>query len=261
MKNLLAIWLVLLFALSGTLFAKEYTTTSFYVAYDSADVTQFALVMPSVEKAATHKAGHILPADLKQVDSQFISAPTYNNGELCFSDLKSGATGKNGASIMKNKCYKVNFFYTEKEVVSGKGVCFLLVYVPSDTVYEGLAGDKKSFKVVKKGDTIMNENSITGTDYVAFSFDIKKGSISIGDKSNRLPVVDAGKDRTVEPNETIIINGTATDMDGSIISYIWTKDGKILANTSSFSYTPKVEGIEISAKTLVVNELIPGKNI
>ena len=152
--------------------AKEYTNTSYYVAYDSNDNSQYALVMPSVNKIYTHKAGEITGSDLKQVDTQFVTFPTYNNGKLCFSALNSNATGESGASVMAKKCYDVNFFYTQKEAVAGQGVAFMLIYTPSDIVYEGLAGKATSFKIVRSGDTGSNENSITKGDYTLFNFDI-----------------------------------------------------------------------------------------
>jgi len=94
--------ILILHIFTSALNAIEYTNTSYYVAYDSNDNSQYALVMPSVNKIYTHKAGHILPADLKQVDTQFSTFPTYNNGKLCFSALKSSASGKDGASIMSH---------------------------------------------------------------------------------------------------------------------------------------------------------------
>ena len=99
--------------LSGSLYAAEYANTSFYVAYDNADKTQYALVMPSVNKVYTHKAGQIQAEDLTQIDNQFSSFPTYNNGELCFPALKEGATGDGGALTMANHCYDVNFYYIQ----------------------------------------------------------------------------------------------------------------------------------------------------
>jgi len=87
-KKYLFLMVVIVMAFSTWVNAKDYTNTSYYVAYDKNDKTQYALVMPSVKKIYTHKAGHILPADLKQVDESFDSFPTYNNGKICFSALK-----------------------------------------------------------------------------------------------------------------------------------------------------------------------------
>ncbi len=174
--RILTILLIVIYALGGTLYAKEYDKTSYYVAYDTEDTKQFVLVLPSVQKAYTHEAGHIAATDLKPVDEQFISFPKYNNGNLCFSALKSDASGDNGASIMAEKCYEVKFFYTQKEVVSG-GVAFMLFYAPADKVYEGLAGDSESFEVVREGTKVFNENSMTGDDYSNFVFNKDTGTV------------------------------------------------------------------------------------
>jgi len=195
-KNLLAFCLILLFALSGILFAKEYSNTSYYVAYDTADKTQFALVMPSVAKVYTHKAGHILPSDLTQIDTQFKSFPSYDNGELCFSDLKEGVFGSAGADIMAGKCYTVDFFYIQKDLVEDKGMTFILVYTPNDKVYEGLAGDAPSFEVVRDGDDVYNENSISGDDYTYFKFD-KEHSRAVIDKEKLSKISIVAKDLNV----------------------------------------------------------------
>ncbi|MFT7879327.1 MAG: hypothetical protein ABXS91_02945, partial [Sulfurimonas sp.] len=173
-------------ALSGSLYAADYTNTSFYVAYDSADTTQYALVMPSVAKVYTHKAGQIESSDLTQVDDQFSSFPTYHNGELCFPALKSGATGDAGTSIMAGNCYDVNFYYTQKEFIT-EGAAFMLYYDTSDRVYEGLAGNPGSFAVVKDGATITNANSITGDDYRNYGFDHATGTATLGDDTASMP--------------------------------------------------------------------------
>jgi len=156
-----------LVALNASLCAKEYTNTSFYVSYDSEDREQYALVMPSVQKVYTHKAGDIL--NLTRVDGEMTSFPTYTNGELCFSELKTESTGIGGASKMAGNCYEVNFFYIQKKTIS-EGAAFILYYKPADKVYEGLAGQADTFKVVKEGETVTNQNSITGDDYTDFSF-------------------------------------------------------------------------------------------
>ena len=169
-KKVIIVHFLLLSILTNLLLAKEYTNTSYYVAYDTTDKTNFALVMPSVQKIYTHKAGHILPSDLSQVDTQFAAFPTYDNGKLCFSSLNTNASGNNGASIMENKCYDVYFFYTQKDTIPSNQVSFILSYLPTNTIYEGIAGDAKSFKRVKQGSTIQNENSPTGEDYALFTF-------------------------------------------------------------------------------------------
>ncbi|EIF50547.1 hypothetical protein, partial [Sulfurovum sp. AR] len=174
----LASSLIAAYALTGSLQAADYTNTSFYVAYDSQDSTQYALVMPSVQKVYTHVAGDI--SNLQRVDADLASFPTYNNGTLCFPSLATGASTTGTASVMADKCYNVNFFYTQKETVPA-GTAFILYYKPLDKVYEGIAGDSSSFAVVKEGTTITNENSITGDDYTNFSFDSSTATANVAD--------------------------------------------------------------------------------
>ncbi len=174
-KKLLLGSLVATYALSGVLNAGDYTNTSYYVAYDSGDAKQYALVLPSVNKVYTHVAGDI--TNLKQIDAEFSAFPTYNNGELCFSALGSGKTGVDGASTMASKCYDVNFFYTQKETVTA-GTAFMLYYKTTNKVYEGIAGNSSSFKVVKEGTTVTNANSVTGADYSNFSFDVASSKVA-----------------------------------------------------------------------------------
>ncbi|MDM5272453.1 hypothetical protein PGH07_09700, partial [Sulfurovum sp. zt1-1] len=239
-------------ALSGSLYATDYTNTSFYVAYDSADATQYALVMPSVAKVYTHKAGQIQAADLTQIDDQFSSFPTYNNGELCFPVLKDGATGNGGASTMAGNCYDVNFYYTQKAIIP-EGAAFMLYYDTGDKVYEGLAGNPGSFQVVKDGATINNANSITGDDYTHYTFDHATGTAILGVDTASLPqqtlsnsitgnvtltkdtlwlidglvVVESGATLTIEPGTTL----AAFDGTGAQTSYmIVDKGGKIIAD-------------------------------
>ena len=174
--KIIVIPLMIFYIFFNVLNAQEYSKTSYYVAYDTADKTQFVLVMPSVQKAYTHRAGEIAAEDLKRVDNQFVWFPKYSRGELCFSKLKENALKENGAEVMAGKCYKVNFFYTQKETTP-KGVVFILYYAPADKVYEGFAGDGLSFQVVKEGEEVYNKNSITEADYSHFTFDIGKGIV------------------------------------------------------------------------------------
>ena len=215
-KKILIVLLIALYTLTGTLNADEYANTSYYVAYDKDDAKQYVLVLPSVNKAYTHEAGHIAASDLKRVDDQFESFPTYNDGNLCFSALTSDATGENGADKMEEKCYEVNFFYTQKEIIT-EGVAFILFYAPSDKVYEGLAGDAGSFEVVREGSVVHNENSITGDDYTNFAFNVKTGTVE--------GVVDEGSNTTLTSN--LLVGKTFYVFDGEISTVSFTETSMI----------------------------------
>ncbi|MGV6831972.1 MAG: DUF4214 domain-containing protein [bacterium] len=64
----------------------------------------------------------------------------------------------------------------------------------------------------------------------------------ISGTGNVSPVANAGEDRSVIVNESITLTGTATDNDGTIVSYEWKEGSTVLATTASFTYTPTVEG-------------------
>jgi len=55
---------------------------------------------------------------------------------------------------------------------------------------------------------------------------------------------DAGEDKRVLINETVIIRGEGKTTDNSELSYLWEKERDTLATTASFSYTPTVVGTD-----------------
>jgi len=69
--------------------------------------------------------------------------------------------------------------------------------------------------------------------------------------SNKAPIVHAGEDKNVIVNETITITGTATDSDGTIVSYEWTKGNEVLGTEVSLAYTPTVVGIDTLTLTVI----------
>jgi hypothetical protein len=168
---------------------KTYDITSFYIGYDDSDNKNYALIMPMVNKIYVHKSGNI--HNLKRVDTYFKEFAHYNNGELCFSNLKTddelNSSDKENKiqlekefniSTMSNKCYEVNYFYIQKEKIE-EGVSFLLFVRPESKLYEGLAGKPQSFKIVKDATQTYNENSITNEDYSFIKFDLEKALIEI----------------------------------------------------------------------------------
>ena len=69
--------------------------------------------------------------------------------------------------------------------------------------------------------------------------------------SNKAPIVHAGEDKNVIVNETITITGTATDSDGTIVSYEWTKGNDILSASATLNYTPINVGTDILTFTAI----------
>jgi len=61
---------------------------------------------------------------------------------------------------------------------------------------------------------------------------------------NKAPTVNAGEDKSVVVNKSVTLTGTATDSDGSIVSYEWKKGTEVLATTASFIYKPTKVGKE-----------------
>jgi len=72
--------------------------------------------------------------------------------------------------------------------------------------------------------------------------------------ANKLPVANAGSDKTVQVNQSVTITGTGTDSDGKIVSYQWKKGSKVLASMASFSYTPTVVGADTLTFTVTDND-------
>ena len=59
---------------------------------------------------------------------------------------------------------------------------------------------------------------------------------------NHTPTANAGSDMNTIINQPITITGTATDSDGSIVSYEWQEGNSVLATTASFDYIPTTVG-------------------
>ncbi len=78
-------------------------------------------------------------------------------------------------------------------------------------------------------------------------------NISIRNVNNR-PTVNAGEDKKMRAGHTSWISATANDNDGDIVSYNWTKNGKLLSTKPSFRYTPTTLGAHELKITVTDNE-------
>jgi len=86
-----------------------------------------------------------------------------------------------------------------------------------------------------------NINNVTSYRYFSQSSALQN---SYNPFFNNPPLANAGEDKSVVLGESISIEGSAVDSDGSIVSYEWKKGEEVLATTVSFIYTPTTEGID-----------------
>ncbi len=68
--------------------------------------------------------------------------------------------------------------------------------------------------------------------------------------SNIKPIVHAGEDKTITVNQTVTINGSASDSDGTIVSYEWKKGTEVLGTTATLIYIPTEVGIDTLTLTV-----------
>lgn len=98
--------------------------------------------------------------------------------------------------------------------------------------------------------TVTNSNGATASD------DVKVTVIA----ANLPPVANAGPDKTITlPTNSLVLNGSGTDTDGSITSYAWTKVSGPAATmsgqtTANLSLTALVEGTYVFSLTVTDNQ-------
>jgi hypothetical protein len=77
---------------------------------------------------------------------------------------------------------------------------------------------------------------------------------------NNPPIADAGADQNAEVGQAITITGSATDSDGTIVSYEWTKDSDALATSASFDYIPTIVGTDTLTLTVMDDDGATGND-
>jgi hypothetical protein len=80
------------------------------------------------------------------------------------------------------------------------------------------------------------------------------------DQKNKPPIVDAGEDKTVMVNEAITIKGSATDTDGTVVSYEWRKGDEVLGTEATLNYIPTRVGIETLTLVAIDDDGDSGKD-
>jgi ELWxxDGT repeat protein len=114
---------------------------------------------------------------------------------------------------------------------------------------------------IKEGVSIIYtpDRDFSGTD--VFTYTVKLGSQT--DEANVTvtvlaenipPTVHAGRDKTVEVNQTVHISGGAKDDDGMIVSYRWTEGSTVLSTQASFDYRSSAVGVHTLRLTATDND-------
>ena len=97
--------------------------------------------------------------------------------------------------------------------------------------------------------TTFTAPEVTANTTVTFTLTVSEGadsiedtvSVTISNTGNNPPTVDAGADQIVSEGDTVILSGTAADLDGDSLTYNWTHDsqglGISLVNDTSLSTT------------------------
>jgi len=68
---------------------------------------------------------------------------------------------------------------------------------------------------------------------------------------NNNPTVNAGENITTSVNKSITLRGTASDSDGSIVSYEWKKGNEVLGDSATLIYTPTTSGTDTLTLTVM----------
>jgi len=140
---------------------KEFTNISYTISYGN---NKNALIMPKVKKVFIYNDNS---KDTIEVEDSFNNFPSYNNSQVCFDSLKD-----NNSTLkeLENRCFDVDNFYIQK-IFKDPNSIFMLYNNKNSKLYEGVAGYINSFKLVKDGDILYNENSLTNDNYSGFTFD------------------------------------------------------------------------------------------
>ncbi len=78
--------------------------------------------------------------------------------------------------------------------------------------------------------------------------------ITVLKPKNKIPIANAGEDKSVTINNSIILYGSGTDSDGNIISYEWKKGSEILGTDAILNYIPTKIGRDTLTLTVTDND-------
>jgi len=69
------------------------------------------------------------------------------------------------------------------------------------------------------------------------------GGNGSGSAVNKAPIVNAGADKNIKVNKVVTITGSASDSDGTVVSYEWKEGSTVLADTPSFDFSKSAIGV------------------
>jgi len=102
--------------------------------------------------------------------------------------------------------------------------------------------------------TVTDDDGATGSDTMTIT------ATEVITPVNHAPTANAGADITTEVNQTITITGSGSDTDGTIVSYQWKEENTVLANVTSFSYTPTTRGTHTLTLTVTDDDGATGSD-
>lgn len=79
-------------------------------------------------------------------------------------------------------------------------------------------------------------------------------TVNVEPAPNTAPTANAGSDKTTEVDEAVVITGTGSDSDGTIVQYEWKKGSTIIGITATITYTPTAAGTDTLTLTVTDND-------
>jgi len=96
-------------------------------------------------------------------------------------------------------------------------------------------------------DVLELDNLTVGEHFIELKVTDNKGAststlikVTVNSLSNNAPTVDAGSDQTINVGSSVTINGSASDNDGSVVSWNWKTKGAIITSGSGADISPLV---------------------
>jgi len=133
--------------------------------------------------------------------------------------------------INKNPVVKIEGSELGKTITYGEKITLQGIASDSD-------GDIASYlwtenNVTKGTDLLVELSDLSlGEHFIQFTATDNKGAsshalikVTVNATNNKAPIVNAGNDQTIRFGESVTLNGTASDSDGSIVSWKWIKNG------------------------------------